>query len=100
PKTPLRKDERQLVSLTRPTSSKNTIYNTYTEPFVIAAEDLLLGAVCGELRDHPAVWGYSLGNEPDLFCQPPTAAIGRQWVRDRVRTIRQADPHHLALIGL
>ena len=50
-----------------------TIHNIYTTPFVIEAEDLLLRTVCGELKDHPAVWGYSLGNEPDLFCKPPDA---------------------------
>ena len=98
--TPRRRDERQLVSLRRFTGSANTIYNTYTEPSVLAAEDLLLRTVCGELKDHPAVWGYSLGNEPDLFCRPPTAEVGRAWVRDRVRTIKSADPNHLALIGL
>ena len=60
----------------------------------------MLRTVCCDLRDHPAIWGYSLGNEPDLFCKPPTAEHGRRWVRDRVRTIREADPNHLALIGL
>lgn len=100
PRTPRRANERQLVSLGRSTGSLNAIFNTYAEPFVIAAEDLLLRTVCGELKDHPAIWGYSLGNEPDLFCVPPDAAAGRRWVRDRVRTIKLADPNHLALIGL
>lgn len=100
PKTPRKPDERQLCSLGHPAGYANSIYNTYTEPFVVAAEDLLLKTVCGELKDHPAIWGYSLGNEPDLFCKPPTAAVGRQWVRDRVRTIKAADPNHLALIGV
>jgi endo-1,4-beta-mannosidase len=100
PDAPRRPDERQLVSLTRRTGSPHTIHNTYTTPFVIEAEDLLLRTVCGELRDHPAVWGYSLGNEPDLFCKPPTADVGRTWVRDRVRTIKAADPNRYALIGV
>lgn len=100
PKTPRRADERQLCSLQNAVGYPNTIYNTYTEPFVIAAEDLLLRTVCGELKDHPAIWGYSLGNEPDLFCKPPNAQVGRQWIHDRVATIRAADPNHLALIGV
>ncbi|MDB5296671.1 MAG: hypothetical protein JWO31_2654 [Phycisphaerales bacterium] len=100
PKTPRRPDERQLCSLGNAAGYPNSIYNTYTEPFVVAAEDLLLSTVCGALRDHPAVWGYSLGNEPDLFCKPPTADVGRRWVRDRVRTMKAADPHKLALIGV
>jgi endo-1,4-beta-mannosidase len=97
---PRKADERQLVSLTRPTGSPYSIFNTYTEPFVVEAEDLLLRTVCGSLKDHPAIWGWSLGNEPDLFCKPPNAEAGRKWVRNRVRTIRDADPNHLALIGV
>jgi endo-1,4-beta-mannosidase len=99
-RTPRRKDERQLCSLQNWKGYDHTIFNTYTEPFVIEAEDLLIRTVCGALKDHPAIWGYSLGNEPDLFCKPPTADVGRQWMRDRGHTIRQADPNHLALIGV
>ena len=97
---PRQPGERQLVSLGRRTGSPNTIYNTYTEPFVIEAEKLLLRTVCGELRDHPAVWAWSLGNEPDLFCRPPDAPTGRRWVRDMVGTIKSVDPNHPVLIGL
>ncbi len=96
----IQKGERQIVSLRRPTGSPTTIYNTYTEPFVIAAERLLLRTVCGELKDHPAIWAWSLGNEPDLFCRPPNAAAGRGWVADMVRTIKSVDPNHPVLIGL
>src|SRR4051812_18113961 len=100
PSTQRGEDERQLVSLGRHTGSPHTIHNVYTTPFVIEAADLLLRTVCGELKDHPAVWGYSLGNEPSLFSKPPTPQVGRAWVRDRVRTIHAADPDRFALIGL
>src|SRR4051795_7889012 len=86
-RTPRRPDERQLCSLQNWKGYDHTIFNTYTEPFVIEAEDLLLRTVCGALKDHPATWGYSLGDEPDLFCKPPTAEVGRQWLRDRIQTI-------------
>ena len=99
-KNPIKPGERQLVSLSRSTGSPTQIHNVYTEPFVIAAEDLQLRTICGDLKDHPAIWAWSLGNEPDLFCQPPDAQTGKQWVADRVRTIKSADPNHLALIGL
>lgn len=98
--TPRKADERQLCTLRDWKGSPYSIHNTYTEPFVVEAEDLLIRTVCGSLKDHPAIWGWSLGNEPDLFCKPPDAAAGRRWVRDRVRTIKDADPNHLALIGV
>src|SRR6476661_5368317 len=97
---PIQKGERQIVSLGRRTSSPTTIYNTYTEPFVVEAEKLQLRTVCGALRDHPAVWAWSLGNEPDLFCRPPDAPSGRRWVADIVRTIKSVDPRRPVLIGL
>ena len=97
---PIHKGERQIVSLGRRTGSPNAIYNTYTEPFVIEAEKLQLRTVCGALKDHPAVWAYSLGNEPDLFCRPPDAPSGRRWVAEMVRTIKSVDPARPVLIGL
>ncbi len=91
---------RPLVSLSRRTPSPKSIFNIYTEPFVIKAEELQLRTICGELRDHPAVWAWSLGNEPDLFCQPPTALAGQAWVARMVETIRKVDPIRPVLIGL
>jgi len=92
--------ERQLVSLGRKDGSPFGIYNVYTEPFVVEAEKLQLRTVCGALKDHPAVWAYSLGNEPDLFCRPPNALAGKAWVREMVRTIKSVDATHPVLIGL
>src|SRR5450759_2693500 len=74
---PARPGDRQLVSLTVPGREPHPIHDMYTTPFVVQAEDLLLRAVCSELRDHPAVWAWSLGNEPDLFCQPADAETRR-----------------------
>ena len=97
---PRHPDERQLVSLTRHTGSTNTIYNIYTEPFVIEAAELQLRTVCNGLREHPAIWAWSLGNEPDLFCQPPTPDAGKRWVERMARVIKSVDPDHPVLIGL
>jgi endo-1,4-beta-mannosidase len=97
---PRRHGGRQLVSLGRPTAAAHDIYNPYLESFVLDAERLHLRTVCGELRDHPAIWGWSLGNEPDLFAQPPTAAAGRAWMREMAATIRDVDRVHPVLIGL
>src|SRR5579864_1742242 len=98
--SPRHPDERQLVSVGRHTGSPNTIHNVYTEPFVIAAAQLQLRTICSALRDHPAVWAWSLGNEPDLFCQPPTPDAGNAWTRLMVETIKSVDPDHPVLIGL
>ena len=92
--------DRQLVGLTQPQGSVYPIFDPYTTPAVVEAEDRLLRAVCGELNDHPAVWAWSLGNEPDLFCKPANPETGRTWVRDRVAVIKAIDPGRPVLIGL
>src|SRR4051794_40899704 len=100
PKHPHPKGERQIVSLGRPTGAAHWIYNVYTEPFVIEAEKLLLMRVVAHVKDHPSVWAYSLGNEPDLFCRPPDAQTGKKWVAEMVATIKSIDPTRPVLIGL
>jgi endo-1,4-beta-mannosidase len=100
PAHPLRPGDRQVVSLGRPSAARHDIYNPYVEPFVLDAERLQLRTICSALRDHPAIWAWSLGNEPDLFAQPPTAADGGAWMQSMVATIREIDADHPVLIGL
>jgi endo-1,4-beta-mannosidase len=97
---PLRPGDRQVVGLRRPRGTAHDIHNPYVEPFVLDAERLQLSTVCAALRDHPAVWAWSLGNEPDLFARPPTAADGRAWMREMASVIREVDPDRPVLIGL
>jgi endo-1,4-beta-mannosidase len=98
-KEPRRAGERWVVSLEQFAPADRTIFNVYTEPFVLEAERLQLRTVCGAMKDHPAIWAWSLGNEPDLFCRPPTDAIGRAWMQEMAGVIREADPHHPVTIG-
>ena len=92
--------DRQLVTLDRPTSADAVILDPYTTPKVLAAEDRLIAAVTGALAGHPAAWGWSLGNEPDLLARPSAPAEGRRWVRDRVAAIRAVDSVRPVLLGL
>ncbi|HEY8747729.1 MAG TPA: hypothetical protein VIM11_07135 [Tepidisphaeraceae bacterium] len=97
---PRRRGEREIVSLTRHASSPNAIFDIYAEPFVLEAEERQLRAICRELRDHPAIWAWSLGNEPDLFAQPVGSDVGMKWVDRMTRAIKAEDPNHPVLIGL
>jgi endo-1,4-beta-mannosidase len=92
--------EREVVSLSRRAPPDHGIFDVYAEAFVLEAEERLLRAVCRELRDHPAVWGWSLGNEPDLFCQPVNSDVGTGWVRRMGGVIKAEDPDRPVLIGL
>ena len=97
---PRRAGGRQIVSLSRRSSAAYDIHDPYVTPFVLDAERLLLRTVCGQLGDHPGIWAWSLGNEPDLFARPATADSGRAWMAEMTGTIREIDSTHPVLVGL
>ena len=74
--------------------------NPFADPLARQAERLLLSTVVGALRDHPAIGLWNLGNEPDLFAWPPSAAVGRGWVREMTQLIHNLDPLHPVTCGL
>lgn len=76
------------------------VRNVYVDPFAIAAEERIVRAAAGALSGHPAVWAWSLGNEPDLFCRPPTAEDGAAWTARITNLIHEIDPAHPVTIGL
>ncbi|MEW6242175.1 MAG: cellulase family glycosylhydrolase [Chloroflexota bacterium] len=89
---------RQVVSGGRPTPKGYR--NFYHDPLALAAEKLQLQAVVGNYKDHPAVWMWNLGNEPDLFDWPNSPQAGRQWVKEMTSTIRALDAAHPITCGL
>jgi endo-1,4-beta-mannosidase len=74
--------------------------NQYTDPTALEAERLLLRTVVGRLKDHPAIWLWNLGNEPDLFAWPQNADQGRAWVKEMTGLIKSIDPRHPVTCGL
>ena len=74
--------------------------NPYHDPLALQAERLLLHSVVERLKDHPAVWMWNLGNEPDLFAWPKDAAGGRAWVREMTGLIHSLDARHPVTCGL
>src|SRR5829696_5007411 len=74
--------------------------NMYTDAVALDAERLLLRSVVGEYKDHPGVWMWNLGNEPDLFALPPDAATEQAWVREMTALIKGIDPQHPVTCGL
>ena len=74
--------------------------NMFDDPTAVEAERLLLRTVVNEYRDHDAVWMWNLGNEPDNFAWPTSAAQGTTWVKEMTELIREIDPNHLVTTGL
>jgi len=74
--------------------------NMFHDETALNAERLLLSTVVDELKDHPAIWMWNLGNEPDLFAWPNSSEDGAVWVKEMVGLIRSIDPNHPVTIGL
>jgi endo-1,4-beta-mannosidase len=74
--------------------------NPFHDAVAVQAAEHLLRTVVARFRDHPALGVWNLGNEPDLFARPHSAAAGRAWVRRMARVIYERDPHHPVTCGL
>ena len=74
--------------------------NMYHDEMALSAEKLLAKTIVGTLKDHPGVWLWNLGNEPDLFAWPNSSEDGTAWVRDMVGLIKSIDSIHPVTIGL
>jgi endo-1,4-beta-mannosidase len=89
---------REVVSTGRRTD--NGYRNMFHDEVAINAERLLLKTVVSALKDHPSIWMWNLGNEPDLFAWPHTSDEGAAWVKEMVGLIKEIDPLHPVTIGL
>jgi endo-1,4-beta-mannosidase len=74
--------------------------NMFHDEMALNATRLLLKTVVGALKDHPGVWMWNLGNEPDLFAWPNSSDAGAAWVREMVGLIKSIDSNHPVTIGL
>ena len=74
--------------------------NPYHDEVALNAERLLLRTVVERLKDHPAIWLWNLGNEPDLFAIPNSHEEGQAWTREMVELIKSIDPKHPVTYGL
>jgi len=74
--------------------------NMFHDEMALNASRLLLKSVITRLKDHPAIWMWNLGNEPDLFAWPNSSDEGAAWVKEMVGLIKSIDPNHPVTIGL
>jgi endo-1,4-beta-mannosidase len=74
--------------------------NPYSDPVALDAQRLQLRSVVRLLRDHPGVYLWNLGNEPDLFAWPKDSDHGQAWVREMTGIIKEIDPVHPVTCGL
>lgn len=74
--------------------------NPFSDERVLRGEKLQLHTVVQLLKDHPAVWCWNLGNEPDLFALPSSDSVGERWAAEMVSLIHSVDTNHPVTCGL
>jgi endo-1,4-beta-mannosidase len=74
--------------------------NPFVDPEALEASELLLRETVARLRQHPAIWAWNLGNEPDLFALPPDDRVGPSWAAHLFSVIRELDDAHHMTVGL
>ena len=60
----------------------------FHDEIALNATRLLLKTVVTALKDHPGIWMWNLGNEPDLFAWPNSSDEGAAWVKEMVDLIK------------
>ena len=73
--------------------------NMISDKTALQAERLLLRTVVSRLKDHPGIYMWNLGNEPDLFAWPKDEQAGLDWVKEMKDLIKRIDPVHPVTIG-
>lgn len=74
--------------------------NPFHDAMALEAERLLLSTVVSRFHQHPAIWMWNLGNEPDLFAWPNSDEAGRSWTRELVQLIHEIEDKHPVTLGL
>ncbi len=63
--------------------------NLYSDREVWKAQKLLIHETTDALQDHPAVWGWDLGNQTSNLVNPPSRDSARAWFEEMVTELRR-----------
>jgi endo-1,4-beta-mannosidase len=74
--------------------------NPFDDEIMLTAQKLQLREIVRLLKEHPAIWCWNLGNEPDLFAWPASDLVGEKWASELIDTIHEIDPVHPVTCGL
>jgi endo-1,4-beta-mannosidase len=76
------------------------VRSVYQDPFMLRAMTYNIRQVVPRFRSHPALYGWDLGNEPDVFQRPPSREAAWLWNTLLVGEMKRLDPAHAAMCGI
>ena len=68
---------------------KGRVRNMYSDREVWKAQKLLIHETTDALKDHPAIWGWDLGNQASKLIYPPSRDSARAWFEEMVTELRR-----------
>lgn len=76
------------------------IVNPYENPDLRLAQKVQIREVLSAVKDHPALWGWDLGNENSNVFRPAGPEQGRSWMKEMAGEIKSRDDLHPVTFGL
>lgn len=92
------RDRRPVICGGKPV--KSGFRDPYEDDVALAAETVLVSEVVGAFQTHPAVGVWNLGNEPDIFRTPASAASGQRWCRRFMAQIKALGAPQPVTVGM
>lgn len=79
--------------------SRKKMRNIYSDPRALRAQVFQIKEIINAFRQHPAIYGWDLGNEPDVFQLPETRHDQWLWHTLMITRMKELDPDHVAVCG-
>jgi endo-1,4-beta-mannosidase len=92
--------DRTLPLLSAGQRSKNKMRSMYRDPVMLRAMLFNIRTIVPAFRSHPALFGWDLGNEPDIFQFPPDRDAQWLWHTVLLGEIKRLDTKHPAVCGM
>lgn len=70
------------------------LLSPFADPLARRAAMRLVRGVARSVGNHPAIFGYNLGNRPDLLATPQCIAEANQWFAELKQALQNVDPRH------
>lgn len=80
--------------------TRKKIRDMYQDPWLLRAQIFNVRQVVPRYAGHPALYGWDLGNEPDVFIRPRSREAGWLWNTLICSEIKRLDPLHPVSTGI
>ncbi len=81
-------------------TGRHSVGNPYDDAALRGSQKKQIREVCSGLAQHPALWGWDLGNEPSNLFRPAGPLEGEAWIKEMADEIHLLDGSHPITLGI